>query len=269
LAGTVVGTSPAAPPSAAAPGAGAQQDSRQVFIAGSRRSEAGWWRYWSVWALLAAILLTIFYLLLPACALNLPLLRGLFDRCVQQTQSDLDQLRDNNQALRDAVRAAETRVAATEGDCAPPRAGNTPPRSEDSAPPDAKETEERSRRAQGTEGLLDVTLAWNGREDLDLHVFCPGGEIWSNTPSACGGTLEIDRNSKADAREDNPVEHATWSTHPPGGEYRVVVVLYNRFELAPREVPFTVVVRNGGVRNVFNGICTKLNLGEPVTQFHR
>jgi hypothetical protein len=61
----------------------------------------------------------------------------------------------------------------------------------------------------------------------------------------------------------------TWITDPPPGDYRIFVVLYDRFELSPRDVPFTVVVRDGNDRKVFNGVSKKVNFLEPVTQFRR
>jgi len=146
---------------------------------------------------------------------------------------------------------------------------NDPNTAENTSGPTAKETEERSEREHGTEGKLDVTLAWNGREDLDLHVVCPGGEIWANNRNACGGVLEIDRNSVKDHREDHPVEHVTWVTEPPPGDYQVSVALYDRYELPARDVPFTVVVRDGKDSKAFNGVAKTAKVLETVTQFRR
>jgi hypothetical protein len=265
LSGVVVGVTPAVEP------ANIQKQPPRIALAGALRlRNLDRWRSLPLWLLLAAILLAILYRLLPACSVNLPLVNRPFGHCERRADSRLDLLREENQGLRDSIGAAELKVAAVEGDCAPPRVDNQlQPRQEDADRPDAIETEERRRRAQGTEGVLDITLAWNGREDLDLHVVCPGGEIWSNIHNACGGMLDVDRNSKIDAREDNPVEHVTWVTDPPPGDYRIFVVLYNRFELPPRDVPFTVVVRDGGDRKVFSGVGKTLKYPEPVTQFRR
>jgi hypothetical protein len=265
LSGVVVGVTPAVEPAKIQ-----KQAPRPTLAGGLRLGNLDRWRNLPLWLLLAAILLAILYRLLPACSVDLPLVNRLFGHCEQRADSRLDLLREQNQGLRDSIGAAELRVAAVEGDCAPPRVDNQvlPPQG-DTNRPDATETEERRRRAQGAEGVLDITLAWNGREDLDLHVFCPGGEIWSNIHNACGGTLDIDRNSKIDAREDNPVEHVTWVTDPPPGDYSIFVVLYNRFDLPPRDVPFTVVVRDGGDRKVFSGVGKTLKYPEPVTQFRR
>jgi len=146
---------------------------------------------------------------------------------------------------------------------------NGPNTAENTNGPSAKETEERREREHGTEGKLDVTLAWNGREDLDLHVLCPGGEIWANNRNACGGVLQIDRNSVRDQREDHPVEHVTWVTEPPAGDYQVSVALYDRYELPARDVPFTVVVRDGKDSKTFNGVAKTAKVLETVTQFRR
>jgi hypothetical protein len=232
-----------------------------------------------LWAVLAALMLGIFLTLLPACSDNLPLLNRLFNHCGIETAKarDLSQLREQNEALRDAMRQAEMRIATVDGDCAtqqrradaglPP---NTLPQPNNSTtPPDARETEERSRRAQGTEGKLDITLAWDGTEDLDIHVRCPGGEIWAENRNACGGLLEIDCNAKAGERDEHPLEHVTWVTDPPAGEYEVLVRLYNRFDLPARDIPFTVVVREGGNRRDFTGSTREEKQMMSVARFRR
>jgi hypothetical protein len=298
LSGTVVGaTTVVEPPPPIIQPRSAFGSFRPLRPAGDR-----WWRSGlPLWLLFAVMLLLILYRLLPACSVDLPLLDRIFSRCELRAEarrpSDLDLLREKNQGLRDSIRTAETTVAAREGECAAPIVDNRlgprgenssgpatgqntdgpgsdenasgPTTGENTSGPSAKETEERGERAQAKEGKLDVTLAWNGREDLDLHVFCSGGEIWANNRNACGGVLDVDRNSIRDAREDHPVEHVTWVTDPPPGDYRISVALYDRYELPARDVPFTVVVRDGNDRKVFNGVTKNLKVLEPVTQFRR
>jgi hypothetical protein len=232
---------------------------------------AAWARTLPLWVALALLLLAIFTTLLPACSISLPLLNRLFNRCELQASTSLDQLREKNRVLRDALRQAELRVAIVDGDCA--TRGRLPPsnRAENEQRPNADEALDRARREHATEGKLDVTLAWNGREDLDIHVYCPGGaEIWAENRKACGGELEIDKNAKADQREDHPLEHVTWVTDPPPGEYQVLVRLYNRFELPERDIPFTVVVRaNGSAPQEYKGIARDVNKMVSVTRFTR
>jgi hypothetical protein len=281
LSGTVTGTAPVLPPrlEAAAPPTPPPpiEPAKVERVAPAPRPRPAWMRILPLWALLAALMLGIFWALLPACSVSLPVLNRLFNHCGLDTATarDLSQLREQNQALRDAVRQAEMRVATVEGDCATQRrAGvDTPPNPQPNrnptTPPDARETEERSRRAQGTEGKLDITLAWDGTEDLDIHVRCPGGEIWAENRNACGGLLEIDRNAKVGDRVEHPLEHVTWVTDPPTGEYEVLVRLYNRFDLAARDIPFTVVVREGNNRRDFTGSTREEKQMVSVARFRR
>lgn len=88
-------------------------------------------------------------------------------------------------------------------------------------------------------GHLVVTLAWQNRADLDLHVVTPNGvEIFARNPSSYvppppgqpeapgtphdGGTLDFDSNAQclADGRK---AEDVVWSELPPKGHYTVRV----------------------------------------------
>lgn len=221
-----------------------------------------------LWGLLALLVAAILVLLLPACSVDLPLVNTLVNACPASTTRDLSALRARNLELRAAIRAAEMKVATLQGECAAPRRADASP-TDPARGPEARDTEERRRRAQGTQGMLDITLAWNGREDLDLHVTCPTGEIWANNRNACGGSLEIDHNVMVETRGENPVEHVTWAAEPPQGDYRIVVRLFNRFELPPRDIPFTVVVREGADQRVFTNVVRELKQPVVVTEFKR
>ena len=61
----------------------------------------------------------------------------------------------------------------------------------------------------------------------------------------------------------------TWSGQPPSGDYRIMVALYERFELAPRDVPYTIVVRDGNDRKVFTGVVNEVKVAITVTRFRR
>jgi hypothetical protein len=88
-------------------------------------------------------------------------------------------------------------------------------------------------------GTLVVSLAWQGRADLDLHVIAPdGGEAWSGDPNTweppppgtpidpdawrAGGLLDRDGNA-ACHRDARPRENVVWTAAPPPGRYRVRV----------------------------------------------
>jgi hypothetical protein len=87
-----------------------------------------------------------------------------------------------------------------------------------------------------------ISLIWNCRDDLDLHVTCPSGEeIWySAKKSTCGGFLDVDMNA-SDPYSRNPVENIVWANNAPSGEYRVVVNNYCQ-RSGLREVPFILQI---------------------------
>jgi len=199
-----------------------------------------WLRWLPFWLLIAAIL----YNLLPACGIDLPLLRGL-SRC--DGADGKDDLDGRNEALRRAVFEEQKRLAAL---CAErrPRA-----QTEHSAPPNIDKTKERLEDNQLKSGRLDITLAWDGREDLDLHVRCSDGHLFFKQKNACGGVLDHDANVREPIVE-HPVEHATWERDPPPGAYQVSVTMASRNGSPERPTPFTVLLRSGGKEQVFHGV---------------
>jgi hypothetical protein len=205
-----------------------------------------------------------YYALLPACGLNLPILGTLGDHCQIVSSSDLVSEELHYSALRDKIAAEELKIAEKRSDCAVPKRTERNERRLD-----ANEAEQRRTEGHGSHGKLDITLIWSGREDLDLHVYCPDGQIFFSHRSACGGTLEIDSNATLKEAKEQPVEHVTWPNEPPAGEYRVEVVLFDRFDLPTREIPFTVVVRDSVGQQEIAGQVQQLREPVTVTNFHR
>ncbi|MCA9053127.1 MAG: hypothetical protein KDA75_04785, partial [Planctomycetaceae bacterium] len=73
----------------------------------------------------------------------------------------------------------------------------------------------RVRAAGGKAGNLQISLAWNDRNDLDLHLVTPDGRrLFYATPrSEDGGTLDVDMNVNAEST--TPVENITWGAATP------------------------------------------------------
>jgi len=169
-------------------------------------------------------------------------------------------MRRDNAALQAAVRNAELRVAAWRAGCAQARKAAM-------TPPDQSDAQQRVTQARGSRGALDITLAWNGKEDLDLHVYCAGGHLYHATAEACGGRLQVDQNRTVGDAVAKPIEHATWASRPTGsGPYRVVVVLHARHNEPQRPVPFTVVVRQNDKDRMYNGVVQELRVESEVTR---
>ncbi|MCX7389540.1 MAG: hypothetical protein NTX48_22985 [Planctomycetales bacterium] len=77
-------------------------------------------------------------------------------------------------------------------------------------------------------GDVQISLAWNNGNDLDLHVETPGHEkIWYNRrQSSCGGELDVDMNAGGPASQ-RPVENVYWPAgQSPTGKFSVHVHHY-------------------------------------------
>lgn len=114
--------------------------------------------------------------------------------------------------------------------------------------------EDRLRRAGAQTGDVQISLAWNNGNDLDLHVETPGGEkiFFNQRDSSCGGQLDVDMNA-AGPESNTPVENIFWPAGgSPKGEYRVLVHHYaNHGGRDPTRYQITVKVK-GEVKK-FNG----------------
>lgn len=75
-----------------------------------------------------------------------------------------------------------------------------------------------------TNAALRISLAWFNADDLDLHVFTPGGRhiAWNNRY----GCLDVDMNGMDRHNAEDPVENVSF-TKPEDGVYKVVVNNYN------------------------------------------
>lgn len=109
---------------------------------------------------------------------------------------------------------------------------------------------ERVKNAGGNVGgVLRVSLSWFNGDDLDLHVFEPGGNhiYFGNKmmvhPSS--GRLDVDMNAGG-AHSRTPVENVTWTDkrRMKTGKHRVVVNQYSKREAS--DVGFTVEVECNG-----------------------
>jgi len=210
---------------------------------------------WLAWLPFLLLVATIYYRLLPACAIDLPLLRAA-DYCAAPSATGLADLKTRNAELQKSLGEAQKRMADI---CAGPKPAPAPS-------PD--ETRRRAEAAQLRHGQFEVTLAWEGREDLDLYVDCPGGRLYHGATSACGGVLDHDANRTPETSGDHPLEHATWERDPPPGAYRVAVNYFDHRQPA-RPVAFTVVVKSGAEEKTYTGVARIHGAEVEVVRFTR
>ncbi|XWK86776.1 MAG: hypothetical protein U7127_21605 [Phormidium sp.] len=99
---------------------------------------------------------------------------------------------------------------------------------------------ERPEPTLGT-GVIQSTLRWSTRDDLDLAVTDPSGQtvFYQNKKVASGGALDVDSNAGCQNTITNPVENIFWpDTGAPPGNYVVKVNLYQRCATRTGQIPF-------------------------------
>lgn len=90
--------------------------------------------------------------------------------------------------------------------------------------------DERLEREGGKTGDVQISLAWDDFNDLDLHLFCPSGEriYFNNKTSECGGELDVDMNVRPTS--NHAVENIVWVENAPLGQYKVGVHFYKHHD---------------------------------------
>ncbi len=110
---------------------------------------------------------------------------------------------------------------------------------------------ERLEQAGAQMGDPQFSLAWNNRNDLDLHVIDPAGNhIWyRQRRSPTGGELDVDANADPLRATNRPVENIYWQPgSAPEGAYTVYVHHYANHG-APDPTRYTLrIAANGRIR---------------------
>jgi hypothetical protein len=208
---------------------------------------------WLLWLLFAAFVASILWLLLGACGINLgpgvwPSVTwcGGVQAADESSQvADLQGLVDNleEQVARRSRECPAGRLTVLQPPAQPP-----PPRTSPS-PPTQQQIEERKREREAQSGALEISLAWNGPADLDLHVKCPDGKVINfRLPEACGGRLQIDMNA-GDKQSDRPIEHILFPSTtglPPTGSLNIGVSWFAEKGEGRGRIEATILVKRGG-----------------------
>lgn len=138
------------------------------------------------------------------------------------------------------------------------------------------EIAQRVRAAQGQYDDVDIriSLLWNTRDDLDLHVITPSGETiyYGHKTSRCGGALDVDRNVRGE--DPKPVENTCWPRgKAPAGRYQVIVQNFRFHEPNPQPIEFKIETDVNGKISHYSGlISAKRQTGSAsdvaVCEFH-
>ena len=127
-----------------------------------------------------------------------------------------------------------------------------------------RELMDRLAREGGKSGVVQISLAWDDYNDLDMHVFCPSGEriYFNNRKSACGGELDVDMNVRPKSKK--PIENVVWTDEAPDGEYKIGVHFYrhHRKRRTKKTCQFRLRVVTYGQAKEYSG---ELTHGDPMS----
>lgn len=220
----------------------------------------------SPWPLRLLALAALLLMMAGLLAWQLPALAGVLlafrlpdpPACEMKQDSALPDLHREEARLRQRLAELERVYAGRVIQCRIARTPTAaPPAAASPAPPPAQRSEldQRMNRENAQRGRWQVTLAWDGPADLDLHVECPGGgRISHAVPNDCGGTLDVDMNA-GNPRSDRPIENVVWSGAPPPGTYRVLVVYFDHPNRRT-PVPFRLRLVTDGQAQDLTGTAT-------------
>lgn len=198
---------------------------------------------------------------------------------LQRLERDAQAMHDDERALRRDLATIEDRVLAMRASCrrpaviaqapppTPPRPPPPPPTPPPPAPPPPAQDDMQQRldRERAQRGEVNVSLAWDTRDDLDLWVVCPNGErvSWQRR-DGCGGKLDVDANAGGNGSETQPVENIFWTriADGPAGRYRVEI---ENFDGGPNTWRVRVTV--GGRTCDFQGSIGRSRARVTVTEF--
>lgn len=138
---------------------------------------------------------------------------------------------------------------------------------------------ELGRRLQGAgaqTGDVQVSMCWDGVNDIDLHVMVepfgggrPSMIFWQQRFGACGGMLDVDANAHPVQLTPTPVENVFWARgRAPFGRYTIAVHHYMPWSRLP-QTPVEVAVLVDGKVTRFQIISTAGEPARVVTSFIR
>ncbi len=113
-------------------------------------------------------------------------------------------------------------------------------------------------------GEIELALAWNNKNDLDLHCITPEGEhiYFGNKRSSHNGYLDVDMNRDQDDLSNKPTEHIRWRQDDAlAGEYKVYIHYYQQ-RVPSDPIPYTLEMQWGDTSKTVRG---ELSYRDPVS----
>lgn len=116
-------------------------------------------------------------------------------------------------------------------------------------------------------GDVQVSIAWTGKTDVDLHVFDPNNEeiYFGHKTAASGGRLDLDSNPACQLDNKNNENVFFPTANAPHGDYRVEVHYYDDCGQPKSDWVATVLVKGQATRT-FSGTFTGTASANPPAQ---
>jgi hypothetical protein len=123
-------------------------------------------------------------------------------------------------------------------------------------------------RENAQTGKIQVSLKWDNRNDLDIHLIEPSGNriSYRNKISRAGGILDVDMNAGED-ESNKPIENIYYGLNAPAGHYRIVVDFYNK-KTGIQNNRFSVLLGVNGSYHVFSGFANIEKTLKTVVDFN-
>jgi hypothetical protein len=123
-------------------------------------------------------------------------------------------------------------------------------------------------RENAQTGKVQVSLKWDNRNDLDIHLIEPSGNriSYRNKVSRAGGTLDVDMNA-GEQESNKPIENIFYGVNAPAGHYRIVVDFYNK-KTSIQNNRFSVLLGVNGSYHVFSGFANMEHSLKTVVDFN-
>jgi len=128
-----------------------------------------------------------------------------------------------------------------------------------------EELERRIQRDSAQSGLINVSLMWQGTDDLDLALEQPNGRVIffkQKIDNRHEAFLDVDHNRSDNEVVNDPIENV-YINKPQRGRYKIYVSWFKN-RTGSEEVPYTLFVNSGGRSEAFSMRVTDVRTqGKP------
>jgi hypothetical protein len=137
-----------------------------------------------------------------------------------------------------------------------------------------KEIKERLSMAGAKTGDVQISIAWDTIDDIDVHVMVKSGNLmdsinWTRRVGRSGGILDVDMNANAPYLYQQPVENIFWPLGSSPSGIFVVYIHFYRSWTGKTQIPVLVRIQSGNKTETLNAVAILGKRPEEITRFNR